>query len=106
MQNKLRIPRIESPPRLACHTQEEIAASVEMTQPVITGWQDDFINKCQEHDFIKSADFEVPLYNVWKQHCNRNPQPQPTPRKTDLFPQPRQQQTAPHNAQREYQIEG
>ena len=57
---------------MACCTQDEIAESVEMTQPVITGWQDDFINKCQEHNFIKSADFDPPIYNVWKQQNKSN----------------------------------
>ena len=52
---------------LACHTQEEIAAAVEVTQNTISGWEKEFIEKCQGHNSINSPDFEVPIYNVWKQ---------------------------------------
>jgi DNA-binding XRE family transcriptional regulator len=57
---------------LACHTQEEIAASVDVAQNTVTGWEKEFIEKCQEHNLINSPDFEIPIYNVWKQQNKSN----------------------------------
>jgi hypothetical protein len=33
----------------------------------LPGWEKEFIEKCQEHNSIFPADFEIPIYNVWKQ---------------------------------------
>lgn len=52
---------------LACHTQEEIAAAVEVPQNTISGWEKEFIEKSAANNSIFPADFEVPIYNVWKQ---------------------------------------
>ena len=52
---------------LACHTQEEIAAAVDMTQRAISEWEDDFRKMSEADNFLNSPDFEVPIYNVWKQ---------------------------------------
>ena len=52
---------------LACHTQDEIAAAVDMTQRAISEWEDDFRKKLEVDIFLNPADFEVPIYNVWKQ---------------------------------------
>ena len=52
---------------LACHTQDEIAAAVDMTQRAISEWEDDFRKKLEVDIFLNSPDFEVPIYNVWKQ---------------------------------------
>ena len=50
----------------ACHTQEEIAASVDVAIQTVSNWEkDDFSKKCDEHNMEKSPDFEIPLYNVW-----------------------------------------
>lgn len=54
--------------RLAyCHTQEEIAEAVDVPQNTISGWEKEFIEKSAANNSIFPADFEVPLYNVWKQ---------------------------------------
>ena len=70
-------PRVQAVPRgrgrgafalwLACHTQEEIAAAVDMSEGAISEWEDDFRKKLEVDIFLNSADFEVPIYNVWKQ---------------------------------------
>jgi hypothetical protein len=54
---------------LACHTQEEIAAAVDMTQPAILAWEKEFIKISEVDNFINSPDFDPPLYNVWKQQA-------------------------------------
>ena len=52
---------------LACHTQDEIAAAVDMTRQAIAVWEDEFAKKLEVDIFANSPDFEVPIYNVWKQ---------------------------------------
>jgi hypothetical protein len=52
---------------LACHTQEEIAAAVEVPQQTIADWMKDFTEKSASDISVFPADFEVPIYNVWKQ---------------------------------------
>ena len=52
---------------LACQTQEEIAAAVEVAQNTVTGWEKEFIEKLGTDNLINSPDFDPPLYNVWKQ---------------------------------------
>ena len=52
---------------LACHTQEEIAAAVDMTRQAIAVWEDEFAKKLEVDIFANSPDFDPPLYNVWKQ---------------------------------------
>lgn len=51
---------------LACHTQEEIAEIVGVTQPTIVN----FIKSCQRQVFINftfsEESFKPPIYNVWK----------------------------------------
>ena len=47
-------------------TQEEIAEAVEVTQPTVVGWQEDFIKNSTAEDFINSRDFDPPIYNIWK----------------------------------------
>ena len=50
---------------LACHTQEEIAEAVDMTQRAISEWEDDFRKKLEVDIFLNSPDFDPPIYNVW-----------------------------------------
>jgi predicted transcriptional regulator len=60
---------------LACYTQEEIAEEVGCDQKTATNVIDDFRKNGDLADFPKSeqadashaTDFEVPIYNVWKQ---------------------------------------
>jgi hypothetical protein len=57
---------------LACHTQEEIAAACDVTQPTVNSVAEDFIKIVLENQTYKAAsqhltDFDPPLYNVWKQ---------------------------------------
>ena len=52
---------------LACHTQEEIAAAVDMTQPAITAFEKEFIKISDDDKLRNPADFDPPIYNVWKQ---------------------------------------
>lgn len=49
---------------LACHTQEEIAAAVEVAQNTVTGWEKEFIEKLGTDNLINSPDFDPPIYNV------------------------------------------
>ena len=55
---------------LACHTQEEIAEAVNVTQQTVSNWIDDFTNIGNLYGICKVAalfqGFEAPLYNVWK----------------------------------------
>ena len=55
---------------LACHTQEEIAEAVNVTQQTVSNWIDDFTNIGNLPEICKvsalSQGFEAPLYNVWK----------------------------------------
>lgn len=51
---------------LACATQEEIAAAVEMTQQTVANWEDNFTKTSATEDFVNSRDFDPPIYNVWK----------------------------------------
>lgn len=57
---------------LACHTQEEIAESVGVDRTTTSKWEDEFVKICEEHNITNSPDFEVPLYNVWKQQNKSN----------------------------------
>ena len=57
---------------LACSTQEEIASSVELSQPQVKSVCDSFIDSVLKNQSDKSAaehatDFTTPIYNVWKQ---------------------------------------
>ena len=52
---------------LACHTQEEIAAAVDMTQQAVALWEKEFTKISEADNFVNSPDFDPPLYNVWKQ---------------------------------------
>lgn len=52
---------------LACHTQEEIADAVKVTQPTVLAWEKEFIKISECDNFINSQDFTPPIYNVWKQ---------------------------------------
>ncbi len=52
---------------LSCHTQEEIAEAVEVPQQTIADWMKDFTEKSVADKSVFPADFEVPIYNVWKQ---------------------------------------
>jgi predicted transcriptional regulator len=54
---------------LSCHTQEEIAAAVEVTQKTISDWNDDFRKLCRENKFLKS---DPPIYNVWTKSKKTN----------------------------------
>lgn len=52
---------------LACHTQEEIADSVEVPAGTLPGWEREFLEKCDDNNSRNFSDFEIPIYNVWKQ---------------------------------------
>lgn len=52
---------------LACHTQEEIAEAVDVPRKTIDDWTGDFGEKLAADNSPFPADFEVPIYNVWKQ---------------------------------------
>ena len=56
---------------LACHTQEEIADSVDSPQQTIADWMKDFTETSISEESVKWTDFEVPIYNVWKQQTRR-----------------------------------
>ena len=48
---------------LACHTQEEIAAAVEVSSiQTISNWCDDFSKKLTDDNLEKWPDFDPPLY--------------------------------------------
>lgn len=56
---------------LACYSQEEIAAAVDLTRQAITQKIDDYANfgnlakNCKTLANHEEQDFQVPLYNVW-----------------------------------------
>lgn len=57
---------------LACWTQEEIAAAIEWPRDTVQNWLADFVDFAKVSESNKAAanhatDFDVPLYNVWKQ---------------------------------------
>ncbi len=57
---------------LACHSQDEIAAAVELTHQAVAKIQTDFATFGNLAESCKAAanhatDFEPPIYNVWKQ---------------------------------------
>ena len=52
---------------LACHTQEEIAEAVDMDRSAISKMEEQFVKISEVDNFTNSPDFEVPIYNVWKQ---------------------------------------
>ena len=52
---------------LACHTQEEIADSVDSPQQTIADWTKDFTETSISEESVKWPDFDPPIYNVWKQ---------------------------------------
>jgi transcriptional regulator with XRE-family HTH domain len=53
---------------LSCHTQEEIAEAVEVASiQTISNWCEDFSKKLTDDNLEKWTDFEIPIYNVWKQ---------------------------------------
>lgn len=57
---------------LSCHTQEEIAAAVDMTQQAVALWEKEFTKISEADNFVNSPDFDVPIYNVWKQQTKSN----------------------------------
>lgn len=57
---------------MACATQDEIAEAVEVEQRTISNWEDDFRKNSEAEDFLNSRDFELPIYNVWKQQAKSN----------------------------------
>ena len=57
---------------LACHTQEEIADSVDSPQQTIADWMKAFAETSISEESVKWTDFEVPIYNVWKQQTKSN----------------------------------
>jgi len=57
---------------LSCHTQEEIAAAVDMTQQAVALWEKEFTKISEAYNFVNSPDFDVPIYNVWKQQTKSN----------------------------------
>ena len=57
---------------LACHTQEEIAGSVEVDQKTITNWLEDFRKISEVDNFLNSPDFTTPIYNVWRRKSKSN----------------------------------
>ena len=57
---------------LACHTQEEIADSVDSPQQTIADWMKDFAETSISEESAKWTDFDPPLYNVWKQQTKSN----------------------------------
>lgn len=57
---------------LACQTQEEIAEVVEVPRQTIADWENEFAEKCQNHNSANLSDFDPPLYNIWKQQSKSN----------------------------------
>ncbi len=57
---------------LACHTQEEIAGSVEVTRQAVATWEDEFTKKLEADNFVNWSNFTPPIYNVWKQQSKSN----------------------------------
>ena len=57
---------------LSCHTQEEIAEQVEVPQQTIVDWIKDFTEKSKDDISVFSSDFDIPIYNVWKQQSKSN----------------------------------
>ena len=57
---------------LACHTQEEIAEAVEVPRQTVTDWENKFAETSISEESANFSDFEVPLYNVWKQQTKSN----------------------------------
>ncbi len=52
---------------LSCHTQEEIAEAVELSEGAINEWTKDFLRISEDDKVRNPADFDPPIYNVWKQ---------------------------------------
>lgn len=52
---------------LACATQDEIAEAVGVSHGTVVQWEEEFVKTCATQELTNSRDFEVPLYNVWKQ---------------------------------------
>ena len=48
---------------LACHTQEEIAEAVDMTQQTIADWMKDFTEKLTANNSVNFSDFDPPREN-------------------------------------------
>jgi len=55
---------------LACQTQEEIAAAVEVSREAVSDWTEDFGKKLAADNLPNPHDFDPPLYNIAR---NRNP---------------------------------
>lgn len=52
---------------LACHTQEEIAETVQVTRQAVSVWEEEFAKMSASDNFANWTDFKPPIYNVWKQ---------------------------------------
>lgn len=57
---------------LACHKQEEIAEAVGVPPGTIPGWENEFLEKLLANNPSNFADFNPPIYNVWKQQSKSN----------------------------------
>jgi len=49
---------------LACHTQEEIAAAVEVHQDTVSEWSKGFTEKLAADNSVNWTDFSPPIYNI------------------------------------------
>ncbi len=60
---------------LACFTQEEIAAKVEVARTTIDNWINDFAKSSGPEVLAKFSEsaFKVPIYNIWKVQNKSNP---------------------------------
>ena len=45
---------------------------MDVDQATVTRWTTDFMQICEEHNCINFPDFEIPIYNVWKQQNKSN----------------------------------
>ena len=57
---------------LACHTQEEIAEAVDVAVQTASNWCEDFSKSSEIEELEKWTDFDLPIYNIWKQQNKSN----------------------------------
>lgn len=57
---------------LACHTQEEIAAATEVAAGTVANFESEFLKNSTAEELRNWNDFEIPIYNVWKQQTKSN----------------------------------